>query len=68
MSIPSFKARFSFQAKVLVPVITIMVLLVMAMMWLVNVRTTEQLRAEAARQCQSGHKWGGGQSGKSPTP
>jgi two-component system NtrC family sensor kinase len=50
MSIPSFKARFSFQAKVLVPVVAIMVLLVMTMMWLVNLRTTEQLRTEAAQQ------------------
>ncbi|MDB6109963.1 MAG: hypothetical protein JWR69_1713 [Pedosphaera sp.] len=53
MSIPSFKARFSFQAKVLVPVIAIMVLLVGAMMWLVNLRTTGQLRAEAARQLET---------------
>src|SRR4051812_6525011 len=53
MSIPSLKARLSFQAKVLVPVIAIMVLLVVAMMWLVNLRTTGQLRAETARQLET---------------
>src|SRR5262245_17334134 len=50
MSIPSLKARLSFQAKVLVPVLTGMVLLMAAVMWVVNLRITQQVEIAAAQQ------------------
>jgi signal transduction histidine kinase/ActR/RegA family two-component response regulator len=40
----------SFRAKVLVPVVTVMVLLVAISMWLINRRITAQLQADAAQQ------------------
>jgi len=42
-----------FQAKVLVPVVTVMVLLMAVTMWLVNRRVSAQLESEALQQLQS---------------
>src|SRR5664279_730299 len=42
--------RFSFKAKVLVPVVAIMVLLVVVLMGIVNYRMTHQLQTEAAQR------------------
>ena len=50
MSTPSFYARISFQAKVLIPVIGTLVLLMCVVMWLVNLRLTNQLRSDAESQ------------------
>jgi two-component system, NtrC family, sensor kinase len=44
------KGRLSFQAKVLVPVVTIMTVLVVATILLVNHRITDELQAEAAQK------------------
>src|SRR5438477_1242670 len=44
------KARFSFQAKVLLTVISIMVLLIAVSMWIVNQRITAQLQADVKQQ------------------
>ncbi len=56
MSISSFKARFSFQVKVLLPVVTVMVLLMGVMMWLVNERISRQLHAQAADELDTAGK------------
>ncbi len=50
MNPSSFKRRISFQAKVLVPVVTVMILLVAATMWLVNRRISAQLHEQAVRE------------------
>jgi signal transduction histidine kinase/ActR/RegA family two-component response regulator len=50
MNPSSFKRRASFQAKVLVPVVTVMILLVVATMWLVNRRISAQLHEQAVRE------------------
>jgi len=42
-------SRLSFQAKVLIPAVSIMVLLVAVTMWVVNQRISRQLQREAAR-------------------
>src|SRR3977135_1154508 len=44
------RPRFSFQAKVLLTVISIMVLLIAASMWIVNQRITAQLQADVKQQ------------------
>jgi two-component system, NtrC family, sensor kinase len=48
MSIPSLRARISFQAKILIPVITVMVLLIAITMWMVGQRIKTQIETEAA--------------------
>src|SRR5580698_1376505 len=53
MSFSTFKARITFQMKVLVPVVTVLVLLIAAAMWVVNQRITTQVRTEAARQLET---------------
>lgn len=50
MGFSSLKARISFQVKVLVPVVTVMVLLMAVTIWLVNRRISEQLHTQAAEQ------------------
>jgi len=50
MNPSSFKRRVSFQAKVLVPVVTVMILLIAATMWLVNRRIRAQLHEQAMRE------------------
>src|SRR6267154_723807 len=47
---PLLNFRFSFQAKVLLTVISIMVLLIAVSMWIVNRRITAQLQAEVKQQ------------------
>ena len=49
MNFSSFNSRLSFQVKVLLPVVTVMVLLVAGTMWLINRRISEQLEAEATQ-------------------
>ncbi len=44
------KIRVTFRAKVLGPIITVMVLVVVSSMWLVSRRITSQLQADAAQQ------------------
>jgi hypothetical protein len=41
---------FSFRAKVIVPVVAVMVLLIAVSMWLVNLRITKQLQDDAAER------------------
>ncbi|HEX4350683.1 MAG TPA: ATP-binding protein, partial [Verrucomicrobiae bacterium] len=55
MNFSSLNARVSFQVKVLVPVITIMVLLTATTMWLVNLRISAQLEDQAAAQLDKDH-------------
>ena len=55
MNFSSSKQRLSFQVKVLVPVITIMVLLTAMTIWLVNRRISAQLEAQAAAQLDKDH-------------
>jgi two-component system NtrC family sensor kinase len=50
MSIASLKARISFQAKVLVPVVLVMVSLIAVTEWLISRRITVQLEQQAAQQ------------------
>jgi two-component system NtrC family sensor kinase len=50
MSSSSFKRRISFQAKVLLPVVTVMIMLVAATMWLVNRRISAQLHEQAVQE------------------
>jgi signal transduction histidine kinase len=56
MNPSSFKRRISFQAKVLVPVVTVMVMLVAATMWLVNHRIGAQLHEQAVRDLDTSRK------------
>ena len=56
MGISSFKARLSFQIKVLIPVIVVMALLMAVTMWLVNHRISEQLHKQAAEQLDTASK------------
>jgi len=56
MSLSTFKARFSFQVKVLLPVVTVMVLLMAVMMWLVNLRISRQLHEQAANELDTAGK------------
>ena len=56
MSLSSSKARFSFQVKVLLPVVTVMVLLMAVMMWLVNQRISRQLHEQAANELNTAEK------------
>ena len=50
MNLSRLKARFSFQAKVLVPVVGVMILLTAVTVWLVNQRIGEQLDTQAAER------------------
>jgi two-component system, NtrC family, sensor kinase len=50
MNPSSFKRRISFQAKVLVPVVTVMIMLVAATMWLVNRRISAQIHEQAVQE------------------
>src|SRR6202453_3984516 len=50
MNLPTLKTRFSFQAKVLIPVVCVMVLLTAVTVWLVNQRIGDQLDAHAAER------------------
>src|SRR5580704_5802096 len=52
----SFKTRISFQVKVLFPVVTVMVLLMVVTMWLVNRRISEQLHVQAAEHLDTAGK------------
>ncbi len=52
----SFKRQVGFQAKVLIPVVTVMVLLTAAAMWLVNYRFSEQLRRQTGEQLDTAAK------------
>ncbi|HZQ46571.1 MAG TPA: cache domain-containing protein, partial [Verrucomicrobiae bacterium] len=56
MGIFSIKSRISFQVKVLVPVVTVMVLLMAVTIWLVNRRVSEQLHEQAAEQLDTAGK------------
>ncbi|EEF59868.1 ATP-binding protein [Pedosphaera parvula] len=56
MSIPSLKAQISFQAKVLVPVVTVMVLLIAITTWIVNHHITTQLHTQTAMQLDTAGK------------
>src|SRR5436305_1397137 len=56
MKTNSIKARFSFQTKVLVPVVIIMVLLVAITMWVVNSRIGVQLEERAADDLNTASK------------
>ncbi len=51
-----FRARFSFQTKVLVPVVLVMVLLTAATIWVVNRRIGSQVRDDAADQLLTASK------------
>src|SRR5687768_16982302 len=50
MSTPHARARLSFQAKVLIPVFIVMILLVAATILFVNLRVTIQCQAEATQK------------------
>ena len=50
MSTPHAHARLSFQAKVLIPVVIVMILIVAATILFVNLRITNQFQAEAAQK------------------
>ena len=50
MSIASLKARISFQAKVLIPVVLVMVSLIAVTEWLISRRISVQLEQQAAQQ------------------
>jgi len=50
MSTPHARARLSFQAKVLIPVVIVMTLLVAATILFVNLRITKQFQAEASQK------------------
>ncbi len=56
MNIPFLKLRLSFQAKVLVPVIAVLVLLTGTTIWVVNERISAQLRYQAAQQLDTADK------------
>ncbi|HEX3799356.1 MAG TPA: ATP-binding protein [Verrucomicrobiae bacterium] len=55
MNLSSLNARVSFQVKVLVPVIAVMVLLTSATIWLVNLRISAQFEEQAAAQLDKDH-------------
>ena len=56
MSIPSLKAQISFQAKVLIPVVLVMAVLILIMMSVVNRRFTDQFETQAARKLETTSK------------
>jgi two-component system, NtrC family, sensor kinase len=56
MTKPLLQARFSFQTKVLVSVVAIMVLLTATSMWVVNRRIETQMREDAAQRFQTTSK------------
>ena len=56
MNPPTFKARMSFQAKVLIPVVCVMILLTAVTVWLVNQRIGEQLEAQASERLNTAKK------------
>ncbi len=56
MSHSRFKKHLSFQVKVLVPVVTIMVVLFAVAMWLVNHRISAQLHEQAVRELDTSRK------------
>jgi two-component system NtrC family sensor kinase len=56
MSIPSLKAQISFQAKVLIPVILVMAILIGITMSVVNRRFTDQFETQAAKKLESTSK------------
>ena len=53
MRISSFRPRVSFQVKVLVPVVSVMVLLMAVTIWLVNRRISQQLHERSAQQLET---------------
>ena len=56
MNFSSLKTRISFQVKILVPVITVMVLLAAVTIWLVNRRISAQLHENAAEHLDTAAK------------
>src|SRR5271165_186002 len=56
MNLSSLQTRLSFQVKILVPVVTVMVLLFALAMWLVNHRISAQLHAQAAGELDTSRK------------
>jgi two-component system, NtrC family, sensor kinase len=56
MNPSSFKRRSGFQAKVLVPVVTVMIMLIAATMWLVNRRISAQLHELAVQELDTSRK------------
>jgi two-component system NtrC family sensor kinase len=56
MNPTTFKARIGFQAKVLIPVVCVMVLLTAVTVWLVNQRIGAQLDTQATEQLYSARK------------
>jgi signal transduction histidine kinase len=56
MNASSFKRRISFQAKVLLPVVAVMIMLIAATMWLVNRRISAQLHEQAVRELDTSRK------------
>jgi two-component system, NtrC family, sensor kinase len=56
MNSSSPRRRISFQAKVLLPVVTVMIMLIVATMWLVNHRISAQLHEQAVRELDTSRK------------
>lgn len=56
MNLSNFHSRVSFQVKVLVPVLTVMVLLMAATVWLVNRRISEQMHQNAIEHLDTAAK------------
>jgi two-component system NtrC family sensor kinase len=56
MNLPNFQTRVRFQAKVLIPVVCVMILLTGVTVWLVNQRIGEQLDAQASERLYTAKK------------